>query len=98
MPDPIVPLPFDPATADLTDPANWPKLVEIGREITRRSARPQVWALMRAGWTWELPEGHDDAEPGSWYWRRPPRRPGRLGRLYPSTGQAYNAMVRERGA
>ncbi len=64
--------------------------------------RDRILALFDAGWepgyaavvftdavyTW----------PMSWPWRRPPRRPGTPGRRYASTTQAYNAMVRERGA
>jgi hypothetical protein len=52
----------------------------------------QVRALLSAGWKYELPEGHNDAEPMSWYWRAPPKRIGAKGRR---TNQAHNAMLKE---
>jgi hypothetical protein len=71
-------------------------LAEYGRWFTRKGANQQVWALIHAGWTLVLPEHVRDPEPYQFVWRRPTRREGRPGRLYQSTGQAYNAMVRER--
>lgn len=58
--------------------------------------------LSAAGWQAELGSGHSkhpfDGQVSvmSWYWRRPPRRKGGKGRLFLSTGQAYNAMQRDR--
>lgn len=33
----------------------------------------------------------------SWKWRRPGKRPGRQGKLFLSTNQAWRALMRERG-
>jgi hypothetical protein len=59
-----------------------------------RQCKPKVDALLAAGWTIEWPE--HDLDTWQWAWRRPSRRTGRPGRRFASTGQAYNAMVRER--
>lgn len=64
----------------------------------RRSERDKVEALIAAGWDFLSCPDNDRLEPWQWRWRRPSRRPGRPGRLYPSTGQAYNAMIREHEA
>lgn len=58
----------------------------------RRASLVQVEALLAAGWRYELPR--EDLEPWQWYWRAPPKRPGKPGRKYLSTNQAFNAMRR----
>jgi hypothetical protein len=105
--EPIVPDPTAPSAIDqlkawfATHPHRKPPadLMAAGcaqfREEQRRRDLPQVWALIRAGWTFELPAGPDPTL-GSWYWRRPPKRPGRPGRFFASTNQAHNALMRER--
>lgn len=57
----------------------------------------QCLALWQAGWTSECA---NPAVPGFWgqtqlmslYWRAPSKRPGKPGRRYLSTNQAFNAM------
>lgn len=73
------------------------RLSTMGYKLIRKDSQPQVEALMAAGWQFVLPEGHLDAEPFQWQWRRPGKRAGRPGRLFRSTGQAYNALMRETG-
>lgn len=68
---------------------------QVAREI-RRGCQGQVWGLIQAGWTFVAPDR--DLEPWQWRWRRRPKRPGKPGRLYASTGQAWGALMRERGA
>lgn len=75
----------------------WTRLAAMGRRITRKSTQPQVDALMAAGWQFVLPEDCLDPEPFQWRWRRPGKRPGKPGRMFPSTGQAYSALMREAG-
>jgi hypothetical protein len=56
--------------------------------------------LSAAGWAPELHDGHTphpftgQVSVMSWYWRRPGKRPGKPGRLFRSTDQAYNALKR----
>jgi uncharacterized protein YbaR (Trm112 family) len=69
-------------------------LADEMRRLGRRACQGQVKALLAAGWSIEWPER--DLEPWAWRWRRPPKRPGKPGRLYPSTGQAWGAMMREK--
>jgi anti-sigma factor ChrR (cupin superfamily) len=70
-------------------------LVTRGEIVSQRRQQPKVWALIRAGWTIEFPAMGDDADPYQWKWRRPSRRPGKPGRLFGSTDQAFNAMRKE---
>jgi hypothetical protein len=53
----------------------------------------QAYELWGAGWT-SHPQSKG-AKVMSWYWRQPPRRPGKPGRLFLSTNQAFNAMKNE---
>jgi len=73
------------------------QVIAAGSNMVKLDAReacmPQVDALMGAGWIFELP-AIQDPEPWQWYWRRPSKRKGKKGRLYMSTNQAYNALVR----
>lgn len=46
------------------------------------------------GWTSETPH-KSQQHIFQWYWRRPSRRPGKPGRRFVSTTQAYNAMRKE---
>lgn len=73
----------------------WMAHKEQAKHESRMNALPQVDALMAAGWKWELP-AVQDSEPWQWYWRRPPRRKGSKGRLFLSTNQAYQALMREK--
>lgn len=91
---PVVPdfsAPLDPM-----NPADFAVMIERTKAESRRNCQPEVWALINAGWTFEI---HDlstsDPEPWQWRWRRPGKRPERPGRLFASTGQAYNALMRE---
>lgn len=77
---------------DLCQPEILSALANRGMLEARERDLVQVRALLAAGWKYELPDG--DPEPMSWYWRAPPKRPGKLGRKYLSTNQAYNAMTR----
>lgn len=52
----------------------------------------QALELWQAGWTSE--SERPDAQVMSWYWRAPSKRPGKQGRKYLSTNQAFNAMRR----
>lgn len=76
-------------------PEEYNALIQVTRLRLNRQSMSQVWALIGAGWTWEMV--HEDADPWQWAWRRPSRRKGRPGRRFASTGQAYNALIRERG-
>lgn len=70
-------------------------------EMQRRSQRDfekQAIPLMLAGWTSEVPNPTNRKDPWlqcqtmSLYWRAPSKRPGKPGRRYLSTNQAFNAM------
>lgn len=78
----------------LRDQALLAKLGEQTKLEARARDMVQVRALLAAGWKYELPEGHHDLEPMSWYWRSPPKRAGSRGRKYLSTNQAHSAMER----
>lgn len=63
----------------------------------------QAMELWAAGWKSEVPNPEHNDKHGFWsqsqvmsfYWRRPPRRPGSLGMRFYSTQQAYNALKRD---
>lgn len=67
----------------------------------------QALELTAAGWTAEDPRAKTNLPPPkniwettavmSWQWRAPGKRPGKPGRLYLSTNQAFMALQRERG-
>lgn len=72
-------------------------------QFEQRSAidfEEQATPLMLAGWTSEVPEGYKHNSGKFWrqcpvaslYWRAPSKRPGKPGRRYLSTNQAFNAM------
>ena len=68
-------------------------LAYLGHVVRVRSWRDdskQVYALLAAKWTFEIPSVNSD--PMSWYWRSPPKGKRELGRKYLSTNQAWNAM------
>jgi hypothetical protein len=60
--------------------------------------------LSEAGWTPVLDEAHTphpftgSVDVMSWYWRRPPLGRKKVGRLFDSTNQAFNALKKEQGA
>lgn len=76
-------------------PDEWAAMCHLERLRWERNCKPQVEALIAAGWTFELSD--HDLDTWQWAWRRPPRRPGKPGRRFASTQQAYNALLRERG-
>lgn len=57
-----------------------------------REDAKQVYALLDAKWTFEIPS--EDADPMSFFWRAPPKGKRELGRQYRSTNQAYSAMMK----
>ena len=76
-----------------TDLGDVPLFVLSGRAMRDQSNlddMQQAYELWGAGWTSEIPKGAVDVM--SWYWRRPSRRPGKPGRRYLSTNQAWMAM------
>ncbi len=53
----------------------------------------QCLDLWAAGWTSEVPNPkYGPCQSMSLYWRAPSKRPGKLGRRYLSTNQAWNAL------
>lgn len=63
----------------------------------------QALELWQAGWTSESHEPYSDhfwsqVQVMSWYWRAPSKRPGKPGRRYLSTNQAWNAFQRSLAA
>lgn len=85
-----------PSLLSLSSLANFQKRSAIDFE-------EQAIPLMLAGWTSEVPNPTNRKDPWlqcqtmSLYWRAPSKRPGKPGRCYPSTQQAYNAMIKARG-
>lgn len=67
-------------------------------ERQRRDFEEQAVPLMMAGWTMETPNPTNSkhfwsqTQIMSLYWRAPSKRPGKPGRRYLSTNQAFNAM------
>lgn len=84
----------NPTLEDMLDPVRFARLCEQTRRDARERDLVQVRVLLAAGWKYEIPDGYDDAEPMSWYWRAPPKRANSRGRKYLSTNQAFNAMRR----
>lgn len=70
----------------------------------RKDFEDQATPLMLAGWTMENvnPNNSKDfwrqTQIMSLYWRAPSKRPGKPGRLYRSTQQAFNAMQKANDA
>lgn len=54
----------------------------------------QACDLWGVGWKSETPHGERQSEVMSWYWRSPSKRPGKPGRRFLSTNQAWNALRR----
>lgn len=74
-----------------------PSLLDLAAKACRargeENSLSEAYELWMAGWT-----SHPvtpDSQVMSWYWRRPPRRKGKLGRQFLSTSQAFNALHRE---
>jgi hypothetical protein len=84
--------PANPTVEDIMDPEKWPLIYAEQRRQMNNECRPQVDALMRAGWMFEVVNADDD--PWQWAWRRPPRRAGSQGMRFASTQQAYNSLIR----
>ena len=85
--------PDNPTIEDFRDPETRRLIIERERRNCNENAMPQVEALLKVGWTIEFSER--DLEPWQWSWRAPPKRKNSLGRLYHSTNQAFNAMVKQ---
>lgn len=64
-------------------------------EANRRDLENQAIPLWLAGWTSETPMPKRQTEVMSWFWRAPSKRPGKPGRKYLSTSQAFNAMKKQ---
>ena len=61
-------------------------------ERSKADMENQAIPLWLAGWT-----SHPvtkDSDVFQWQWRAPSKRPGKPGRKYPSTSQAFNAMIK----
>ena len=70
-------------------------LADRGRVESWRRDSEQVYSLLAAKWTFEIPS--EDSGPHSFYWRSPPKGKRELGRKYLSTNQAWNAMMKAAG-
>lgn len=80
-----------------------------GRMDSDDEAMEQVHELTAAGWTAEDPRAVNYPKLGppktiwektavaAWYWRAPSKRPGKPGRRFLSTNQAWRALKREAG-
>jgi hypothetical protein len=70
------------------------------QQRSREDFEQQAVPLMLAGWTSEVPNPTNRQDPWlqcqtmSLYWRAPSKRPGKPGRRYLSTNQAYRAMMK----
>ena len=70
-------------------------------QLSNQAEMQKALELSRAGWVAQLGPAHSPhpftgaVDVMSWYWRRPSRSKGRNGRLFLSTGQAYNALARD---
>lgn len=90
-----------PALLELSSMASFEARSAIGSHDMDQAM--ELWA---AGWTSEVPNPEHHGKHGFWshtqvmsfYWRRPPRRPGKPGRRYLSTNQAWMALKREQDA
>lgn len=97
---------IDPDTEQLVNEDRKPSLLDLISlaQYQKRSIRDfeqQAIPLMLAGWTIDTPpdkysnaEGWLQRQTMSLYWRAPGKRPGKPGRRYLSTQQAFNAMQR----
>jgi hypothetical protein len=74
------------------NPANMAIAAEQVRRDANKAAEPQFRALLAAGWQFEVV--NDDDELWQFAWRRPGKRPGKPGRRFASTNQAFNALQR----
>lgn len=91
--DPIIPAYLcRRVTRETVESFTLDELAVLGEIQSRRSNWPEVLALLSAGWSIAWADNSDDCEPFAWRWRRPSRREGKPGRLFVSTGQAFNAM------
>lgn len=91
----------------LITPTGQVSLLELCSTALREADDEQTFEeqcipLMLAGWTSEVPECYQNNSRDKWsqcpqmslYWRSPSKRPGKPGRKYLSTNQAFNAMQR----
>lgn len=77
----------------IRDPYRFAGLIEQQRKRSADEAMPQVRALLKAGWQFEIVH-ENAAEPWQWAFRSPSKRKGKPGRRYASTQQAYNALLK----
>ena len=69
---------------------------EAGSEESHESGLDQCYELWMNGWKTETTETlYIKLASWSWSWRRPPKGNRKVGKLFPSTNQAYQAMKRE---
>ena len=83
----------------MSDELTKEKLYELSEQWlneARMDVIRQCDALLDAGWKFELP-GRTQSEAWQWYWRRPPRRGQKRGRLFLSTNQAFAYLRRAQG-
>lgn len=80
---------------ELLDPKNMEISCRQAAERSNRDAMVQVNALMAAKWQMEV-VSESATDPWQWAWRRPGKRPGKPGRRFASTNQAYMALMREK--
>lgn len=94
----------DPASFHSED-SLWSMTVRAGWERMNESSKDQCYDLWSAGWTSEVPESARHNSKDFWrqlqlmslYWRAPSKRPGKPGRRYLSTNQAWRAMQKDLG-
>lgn len=73
------------------------------RQMSDDADMEQAYELWGAGWTSEVPESYKSNSRDFWrqcptmslYWRAPSKRPGRPGRRYLSTNQAWRALQKQ---
>lgn len=94
---------IDTATLELVtnDSRSLPALLALTSVAIRENSNTRDFQkateLWMAGWTSESPS-KTQIDVMSWYWRAPSKRPGKPGRRYLSTNQAFSAMKRAEAA
>lgn len=81
----------------------WGLCCKAGWEESNEKSLEQAHDLWQMGWTSEVPNPSNSKDfwrqchTMSLYWRAPSKRPGKPGRRYLSTNQAWRAMKRASG-
>lgn len=90
---------YNPETFQYVTRDGKPSLLDLaaaaGAEDRESNDMTQAIELWLAGWKSENPNPKYPCQTMSLYWRRPPKRKGKLGRRFLSTNQAHNALKRE---